>query len=448
MLSALKAPLAAQPAPLAPLAAPLARFAGEERGSMTVLSIFWLCILCALGGISLDMAHAYRARTVLQRTADSVALGGLYQRSLASQEEARSKALTLAALNLGATNAGAVTAGDIAFGTWDEESRTFTEDPNARTALRVQAAHLAARNTELPTFLLRIIGQNSWDVAAEAVAETYQPTCLREGFIAEGTLDLQSNNLFTNGFCMHSNTAISINQNNTFESGTIVSMPSTDLLDAPASAFDKNEGLEEALRESFYNIRILDRIEPILTALASADTEVLPDYVTDSAIQTITGKSADTSAFLPGHIYRITCTGGKFTISGGTMSQVAVITSCPVTFGKGVALEDVLFGTTSTDAQSIYAPSGLRLGRADGCAEGGGAQIVTMGGVKVASGLELHGAQILAMGDVNFEANADGIEGASIISAGNIDGTSNATAGYCGSGMEDNFELDYFRLVK
>ena len=64
--------------------------------------------------------------------------------------------------------------------------------------------------------------------------ETYRPGCLREGFVADKMVDIQSNNGFESGFCIHSNVGISINQNNTFEAGTIVSMPSLNYLQVAA----------------------------------------------------------------------------------------------------------------------------------------------------------------------------------------------------------------------
>ena len=58
------------------------------------------------------------------------------------------------------------------------------------------------------------------------------------------------------------------------------------------------------------------------------------------------------------------------------------------------------------------------------------------------------GSQLLALGDIEFTANADGIEGASFIAGGTISGTSNMIMGFCNhAGMERNFEAEYFRLA-
>lgn len=65
-----------------------------------------------------------------------------------------------------------------------------------------------------------------------------------------------------------------------------------------------------------------------------------------------------------------------------------------------------------------------------------------------ASGLMVFGSQLIASGDIDFAANANGIMGASMIAGGRIDGTSNMDMGFCGSGMENNYEANYFRLAR
>jgi hypothetical protein len=71
-----------------------------------------------------------------------------------------------------------------------------------------------------------------------------------------------------------------------------------------------------------------------------------------------------------------------------------------------------------------------------------------MGGFKAAAKMELHGGQIIALGDVDFAAQGVGGNGASIISGGTIDARSNNEMGFCdGSGTEGHFVADYFRLA-
>ena len=64
-----------------------------------------------------------------------------------------------------------------------------------------------------------------------------------------------------------------------------------------------------------------------------------------------------------------------------------------------------------------------------------------------AQGVELYGSQVLARGDIVFTSDAVGVAGASLISGGQIQGTTNSVMGFCGSGMDNNFEVEYFRLA-
>ncbi|MEI4488099.1 pilus assembly protein TadG-related protein [Frigidibacter sp. MR17.14] len=434
--------------------APLAAFARHEDGAITAFAIFTVVCLCMMLGIAVDAGNAYRQRTQLQVATDVAAHAAIYIRETSTQSDATSKAVAIAHDTMAVEDDldPTLTSADVTFGTWDETTRTFTANSASRSAVRVSAGRTEERENPVSTFMLRLAGVDIWNVSASTVAETYRPTCLREGFVAEGVVDIQSNNTFVNGFCMHSNTYVSLNQNNTFEAGTIVSMPHLDDLDVPNSGMEKNDGLEEALRESFYNIRILSRVGGIIDGIANLSADYLPDYITNTTVVTLTSKSPTVTDFVAGKMYRLACSGNKVTISTNgaatTVSKVVIMASCPVTFAQGVALEDVVFTNTSTDAKSFNAPSGVRLGKDDGCAAGGGAQLVTMGGVNFAAAMQMYGSQILALGTVEFAANADGIEGASIVSRDGIDGTSNMTMGYCGSGMEDNFEADYFRIVQ
>ena len=58
------------------------------------------------------------------------------------------------------------------------------------------------------------------------------------------------------------------------------------------------------------------------------------------------------------------------------------------------------------------------------------------------------GAQVLALGNITFAAQADGIEGVSFIAGGEIDGTSQNDMGFCdGHGTDDFVAVPYFRMV-
>ena len=425
------------------------RFTKDTDGSTTVMSLFSFITLAGVSALAIDVTHVYNKRIELQVAADMAAHAALYNREGMSADEAKAKALELVQHSLPPEHAGhLLTADTIGFGRWEDGE--FVYDPNSNSAVMVQTARTAELGNPVFSFLAQWIGQESWDVRANSTFVTYRPMCFREGFVSEGVVDIQSNNAYFNGFCLHSNSYVSLNSNNTFEPGTIVSMPDTNDLDLPNSGFDSNEGLEEALRSGAYRLRILNDIDDIFDGLRAYGTEYTPDYITSSAVLSVFDRQPTTDAFAEGHITIHTCPGTKATIRAGSsniLRNVVIVSDCEIKFENGLQLEDVVIATTNTSASSFNSSSGLVVGRDDDCAEGGGAQLLTYGGMNFASDLHMFGGQLIAMKDIEFAANAQGIEGASMVSGGMIDGTSNMNMGFCGSGMEDNFEVDYYRMA-
>ena len=423
----------------------------DESGTATIMALFFFLISAVLGGLAVDFNKAMARRTHLQVTVDAVAHAALYTRERKTKEEAIAKALEIAAVNLPvARNGNALLPQDIEFGVWDPDTRTFTPDPGAKGAVRVSAYRILERDNAVKNILLRMIGFDTFDLRRAAVYVTYQPTCFREGFVARGMVDVQSNNAFQNGFCIHSNDHVKVSSNNYFGEDTIVSMPNTDHLQLPRSGFETNQGLEEALRDNGYHIRVLNKLDEIITNLATNSAETRPDYVGSGVVEVLDGRTVGGSEFLPGKAYVVTCNGGgsMFINDAVVIRDTTVVTNCPIKFGQGTTLENAVIATTNTSTKSISAPSTLQIGKNDSCADGGGAQILTLGGVDLAADMRMYGGQIIAKGDVAFAANANGIEGASIIAGGTISGTSNMTMGFCGDGMESSFRAEYFRLVQ
>jgi hypothetical protein len=375
----------------------------------------------------------------------------LYTRERNTREQAIAKALEIANVNLPPeSNGNALLASDIEFGVWNYDTREFTSDVNAKSAVRVNAYRILERNNAVRNILLKMVGFDTFDLSRAAVYVTYQPTCFREGFVANGVVDVQSNNSFQNGFCIHSNDHVKVSSNNYFGDDTIVSMPNTANLQLPRSGFDSNTGLEDALRDNGYHLRVLNRLDQLISDLSQSSSKTKPDYITTASVEYLDGKSVDGSQFLPGRAYVVTCGNGPgMSIkNGAVIRKTTIVTNCAIKFGQGATLEDTVLATTNTGDKSISAPSSLQIGKNDNCAPGGGAQVLTLGGVDMAADMRMYGGQIIAKGDVAFAANANGIAGASIIAGGTISGTSNMTMGFCGDGMEDSFRAEYFRLVQ
>lgn len=449
----------------------LRRFSRDEGGVITVQSLFLTIACCAVGASAVDVNHFFAAQSQLQVSADLAAHAALYNRVRRHKSVDEARDLAVEAVRFGMPTAAygdVIDPEDIEFGTWDAEAEEFDVNSSSRAAVMVTTHRVSASQNPVGSFFFRIVGLDQMDVATTSVFMQYQPGCLTQGFSSDGVVDVQSNGGYYNGFCMHSNSYVSINSNNYFENGTIVSMPDLSQLDIPSSGLETNDGLEEALHEDFYHLHILDRLasngtDSLKTGILTPGSDYRPDYVTltDVPNTTVSNNRAVTPADVqPNKVNTFTCSNTNRTItlqpaSGAaeaTFQNTVIMTNCNIAISGKVNLQDTVLYTSNISADSVKVNSGgggdigLWLGKADACATGGGAQIITRGGFKNSANLVMNGGQIIALGTVNFAAQATGV-GASIVSRAGIDGSSHISMTGCDTGMEDNFKDPYFRAA-
>lgn len=429
------------------------RFSSDERGGITVLCLFLLVAVMLVGGIALDTANAVKTRANLQIAADMAAHAALAERTQSGSAASQVVGLDYARRNA-PTNARKVVlkTGDIEFGTWNGKTRTFVPVATADRAVRVTARMDRADGNGLRTFLMKLIGKDALDLTAVSVWAIGPGPCINGGFTANGIVDMRGNNAYDKGFCVHSNTHVEFQQKNLFEDGVTVSMPHEGDLVIPKSGFVQNVGLQAALRSMSTDLSdIFDKISTTADRYKDPLDPSQPSYVTRTTANSVdAGKSDLTANMLEKYAVNIVkCSGKTLTIGKNeTIENAVIVTDCKVQISQGAALQDALLVTTNGDARSVNAPNGLRLGTDDSCAPGGGAQILTLGGMQVAAGLEAYGSQVIALGDIGFTANATGVEGLNMISNGEIDGTSNGKMGFCDDeGMDRIIELDKIRMV-
>lgn len=447
------------------------RFAASEGGALTSFGLFLIIAMICVGGMAVDVGNAVMVRTHLQVAADSAAHAAIMAREFKSEAQAKAMAVDVARVSLPHAAFGdTIKPDDIQFGKWDEANDRFIVIPGSREAVLVNTQRLQARQNGVGTYFLRFVNLWNIDVVRQSVFTTYYPTCFREGFVGQSRVDVQSNNHYRAGFCIHSNDHVEVNNNNVFEDGVIVSMPfETDIV-MPASGFGGNPGLADALRSGSYRLRILQRVADITAGYMDSTSKYFRSDYLSLPVQTenLSAKqNLDNSVWKAGRIHKFTCTGGASNGGGngnggggGNANTVkipantklvrgVIDTNCLIDIGAGVILQDVLIISTNTDIGAVSGASGVVLGRDDGCVAGGGVQIVTKGGVHFPSQLHIYGSQIVAEKKIDFEANANGIEGVSMVSGGEIDSTSNMDMGFCnGSGLENRFEAEYFRMVR
>lgn len=431
-------------------AAVLRRFACQTDGAASALALVFFIVTAMIGGLAIDSMNITRTRTIMQVAADTTAHAAMYYRGLEGEQSAKQKALPIGQTAVPSRVYGAaLTLSDIEFGFWTPETLTFSPSQGSETAVRVTVTLHEQRDNALRTFLLRLIGKNSFNLSVSSVYVGRIEPCFSQGFVARERIDIRSNNTYVRNFCIHSNDYVEFNNNNYFEPGVVVSMPDINDLWIPGSGFSKNPGLQEALRSNQLNFGIVDAIPTIINGLDVGDPAYAPDYLTSTAVVNLNSKKLKKNDFREGRLHRLMCSGsGKVTIpTGTTLRNAVVVSNCEIKFGRNILLRDAIIATSSTSARSFNGSSGVSVGYNDNCQAGGGAKLITMGGMQFPSKLQIYGSQLLAAQDIVFAAQGNGVHGASFIAGGEISGTSNMVFGTCDSRVDDPYGLPVPRMV-
>jgi hypothetical protein len=429
----------------------ISRMIREDAGGITIFALFMFMSCIILGGLAVDVARVQTAMTRLQNAADAAAHAAVYSRPRMSEAEARAVAVEVAARNLPAEWQGAVITGeDIVFGDWEPTSGSFVARDGATKAVRVTGRLIQSRGNRLEMTLLRFAGVPSWDIEQTSIMRVADHDCLQEGLVSETSVEFADSNQFGSGFCVHSNGNLKVGLNNVFQNGVTVSMPAPEGIWMPAQGFAMNSGLQAALRPDHHKLRLLTRLGDIISGLTTAGSEFIPDYITNHAVIMHVSRTVRTTSVTPGRIHWVNCTPlQNMTIaSGARLNNVVIVTNCRVDINIDAILENVVLATTHTGTTSINAPNGVQVGKNDNCAIGGGAQLITLGGMRFTNGLKVYGGQLAAAKGIGFTAAPGGVEGASMIAGGEIAGTSGMTFAAChGAGMEDNYSFPSTQLV-
>ncbi len=154
----------------------------RQRGVAMLVVLVALVGLLAFASLGVDVGLVWAARTQLQNATDAAALAGVASLiqvdPLAVTEPlARERAMDLASRHRAVhANSLALREGDLEIGSWDLSERQFTPLPGADDPFRVNAMRVTARldeasgNGPVPAFLSRVVGRESFDVGAQAVA--------------------------------------------------------------------------------------------------------------------------------------------------------------------------------------------------------------------------------------------------------------------------------------
>lgn len=164
------------------------------------------------------------------------------------------------------------------------------------------------------------------------------------------------------------------------------------------------------------------------------------------------GMSEEENASIDGDVTGIIDTasssGTETTTGGSSIDGVVVITDCDITVDDGTTIKNSIVATSSTSDMSVKGSNGVNIGAPDDCTPGGGAQIITLGGMHFAAAMQFHGSQLVSQGPVSIAAQVEGMSGTQIQSTGRVDMASNNDLGLCKGDTDDQIPLRYYRLVK
>ena len=280
---------------------------------------------------------------------------------------------------------------------------------------------------------------------ADPEVTVFRFACFDEGMVSGGTIDIRSNNYFGPGFCLYADEGIWMTNGNEFAYGSLVATPDYTLLETPPAGWNSNTGLLEAFQVVKLDIDVERSLLAALNDLVDDPMGSGLAYITDPTPVAIQDKKFDANKLRPNRLNTRLCKANEsITIPRGfTIENLAFVTNCEIRFGQDILVQNAVVASTSTAAQAFHAPHPLRVGREDMCADGGGAQLLTLGGARFAAGLNLNGGQVVAVGELNMAAQATGM-GALLLSGDTISGTSNIAMQFCGGGMDDNLVTEWW----
>lgn len=467
------------------------RFTDDEHGGMTVFWMFGLMILAVVGGLAVDISNLHRHKERLTLAADAAAQAGIVALA-AGKTTAEVKAATLASVELNAPKAivGPTTgANDVQLVRFDPKTRKLVSgSPNA---VKVTLRNDASVKNPVNTGLLRLAGVDSFDIDVTSVAYYGQPgNCDSSDMIyGKGKVTLTSSNRVGPSYCVHSQTAVWLPQQNTFDKGAGVSMP--DLASCKGKCVDSsNPGIEDAVFAQNLNLpKVADHISKVTTAMLAATSELKTTFFLNKALAsdlsalvstkimnnaaknklvkgsvvTLTAAQYNdlmlaTNGNLPsGLVYNVDCrdkgNGPATSISIGagkdrkksgvasstieTIRQVVVITDCGFDVGRYARIDASLAISTRVQSSSVInAEEGTVVGDPlKNCDINRKVYIMTMSGFSVPADFTASNVSLIANGDINIAANSSSSDvvhkGTSLHAEGEVHVAANNTFNSC-----------------
>ena len=193
------------------------RFWANQSGAGTVFSLGLLFIAALFGGLAVDVGNAWRYNELLKTTADVAAHAGAVVLSQGgTPQDARDAALAALDYNMPEARYGRILAfpmQDVRLVHYDAATNLITTgdadaggaDNGGANAIAVRVQRSAATGNPVPTMLLRLAGNDAWDLSDESVValvatQACQPM---DGLYARGLLLPGPGSHIGKGYCLH-----------------------------------------------------------------------------------------------------------------------------------------------------------------------------------------------------------------------------------------------------
>lgn len=476
---------------------PIERFTRDDAGTGTVFSIFAIAMLLIIGGVAVDGSNFWRHQQLLQQTADVAAHAGVVQLAYGNGSDAAEDATsTFVNTNMPASHFGNLyhnQSSDIEVVHYDEATNTIS-DAGKPNAVRVYLHRNELSDNPVQTLTLRVAdiflineqtNLSTWNLQVRGVAALakFQGCNSTDGIYAEGQLRLSSSNTIGGGYCLHSQDAVWMSQQNTFMPTSGVSMPNLDSCGSKctdsanpgstAASFERNlimpditahiQGAYDSflasgdttMRDNFFSDKYLE--SGALQALE--DVGIKTGNLTRGSVVTMTDAKFEELTDVPeGLIYNVTCksngnpdsvriefgaeknspgkNGGKY-FTPSEFSDVAIVTNCGFEFLSSTNItSSVLISTRQVNTHSITANSGASVGDSlGGCSVDDQTVIMGMSSMSVPADFAGSNVSFIIDDDIHLSASSSSStldhSGVSFHSSGEIDIAANHTFNSC-----------------
>jgi Flp pilus assembly protein TadG len=456
----------------------LAKFLRDESGSYTLWSLVWFMLFVAFGGLAVDVTDAYRNQTQLQVTADAAALAAIMSVEKVGEDPvAQANFYSLANMNSGA-NGYVLSDDDLAFGTWEFATRTFTPGAvpvpggTAVNAVHVITQRSVDNSNPVAMNFLRILAlfglDPIWNVNAEAIAIGAVSLCHNNGLIAGGELTQTSQNSYFNNICLHGVEGMALRNDNYFQSGVSTSTTCADCV-GPGDP-SVNTGWDEAWaiggeNEPLYplNAYAVDEYVDVLKALP--DTTSFSNMIDTYGLRFAgwgylfhadgspparvnAGNNGLPATLDPHTVYIVNCN-GNLSLPSTPMRNVAIVSSCRVQVPASQTIDarDVaIIADFDAPSDGIHFAGNGKFGQSS-CNNGSLELYTTGSSIKFAAAGDVSNVRLISAWDIEWSAQANGAVGIHAEAVNDIKLTTQANFGLCANGIVNGPNQYTYRLV-